>query len=197
MKVKHLRGQNAARQRAVLLALLPIGFLLLTGCGAKEPMPAEELEATLSLSSPAFQDGGKIPAKHTCEGDDTSPALVWGEPPAGTQSFVLIMDDPDAPLGTFTHWVIFNIPPDTRQLAGAIPTQEKLPDGALQGKNGFGRIGYGGPCPPPGGPHHYQFKLYALDRNLDLKTGASKKQVIDAMQGRILTWGQLTGTYQR
>ena len=152
---------------------------------------------TLSLSSIAFQDGEGIPVKHTCEGQDVSPPLMWSEPPQGTQSLALIVDDPDAPGGVFNHWVLFNIPPDSRQLPEALPTQAQLPSGALQGKNGFGRVGYGGPCPPPGRPHRYYFTLYALDRGLDLKAGVSKKQVLDAMQGHILAQEKLTGTYQR
>lgn len=152
---------------------------------------------TLSLSSIAFQDGEGIPVKYTCEGQDISPPLMWSEPPQGTQSLALIVDDPDAPGGVFTHWVVFNILPDSGQLPEAIPTQAQLSSGALQGKNDFGRIGYGGPCPPHGRPHRYCFTLYALDRVLDLKAGVSKKQVVGAMQGHILTQGQLTGTYQR
>ena len=151
----------------------------------------------LAVSSSAFQEGDKIPAQYTCEGQDVSPALTWGEPPAVTQSFALIMDDPDAPVGVFTHWVLFNLPVDSRGLSEAVPIQPQLPDGSLQGENDFGRIGYGGPCPPPGRPHRYQFTLYALDQTLDLKAGASKKQVIDAMQGHILAQGRLTGIYQR
>lgn len=151
----------------------------------------------LSLSSIAFQDGERIPVKHTCEGQDISPPLMWSESPQGTQSLALILDDLDAPGGVFTHWVLFKILPDSRQLPEAIPTQAQLPSGALQGKNDFGRIGYGGPCPPPGRPHRYCFTLYALDRVLDLKAGVSKKQVLDAMQGHILAQGKLTGTYQR
>jgi len=107
------------------------------------------------------------------------------------------MDDPDAPGGVFTHWVLFNIPSDNRQLPEAVPTQAQLPSGAIQGKNDFRRIGYGGPCPPPGRPHRYRFTLYALNQPVDLKAGVSKKQVLDAMQGHILAQGQLTGTYQR
>ena len=151
----------------------------------------------LAVSSLAFQEGSKIPARYTCEGQDVSPALTWEEPPAEAQSFALIMDDPDAPGGVFTHWVLFNLPADSRGLSEAVPTQPQLPDGSLQGKNDFGRIGYGGPCPPPGRPHRYQFTLYALDQTLDLKADASKKQVIDAMRGHILAQGRLTGTYQR
>ena len=151
----------------------------------------------LAVSSSAFQEGGKIPAKYTCEGQDVSPALTWGEPPVETRSFALIVDDPDAPGGVFTHWVLFNLPAGDRGLSEAVPAQAQLPDGSLQGKNDFGKIGYGGPCPPPGRPHRYRFTLYALAQPLDLTAGASKKQVIDAMQGHIIAQGQLIGTYQR
>jgi len=151
----------------------------------------------LSLSSIAFKGGERIPVKYTCEGQDVSPPLTWSEPPQGTQSLTLIVDDPDAPGGAFTHWVLFNIPPDSGELPEAVPTQAQLSSGALQGKNDFGKIGYGGPCPPPGRPHRYCFTLYALDRVLDLKAGVSKKQVLDAMQGHILAQEQLIGTYQR
>ncbi|MBI4267349.1 MAG: YbhB/YbcL family Raf kinase inhibitor-like protein [Chloroflexi bacterium] len=151
----------------------------------------------IMVSSSAFQDGDKIPSKYTGVGADVSPPLSWNEPPAGVRSFALIMDDPDAPGRTFTHWVIFNIPSGSRGLPEAVPVQDKLAVGALQGKSDFGKIGYGGPYPPPGRPHHYQFTLYALDKVLDLKAGATKKQVSDAMQGHILAQGQLTGLYQR
>lgn len=151
----------------------------------------------LSISSTAFQEGDKIPRKYTCQGQDVSPPLAWDKPPAGCQSLVLIMDDPDAPGGVFTHWILFNIPSESRQLPEAVPTQAQLSTGALQGKNDFGRIGYGGPCPPPGGPHRYRFILHVLDQPLDLEAGTSKEQVIGAMQGHILAQGQLTGTYQR
>ena len=151
----------------------------------------------LSLSSTAFKEGGQIPQKYTCDGQDVSPLLAWDEPPQGTKSFALIVDDPDAPVGVFTHWVLFNLPAIARQLPEAVPTQNQLQDGALQGKNDFRRIGYGGPCPPSGRPHHYRFILYALDKPLDLKAGASKKEVLDAMKGHLLAQGQLTGTYQR
>ena len=151
----------------------------------------------LSVSSLAFQQGDKIPTKYTCQGQDVSPPLAWSKLPAGTRSLVLIVDDPDAPGGVFTHWVLFNIPSDSRELPEAVPTQAELPSGALQGKNDFGRVGYGGPCPPPGRPHRYQFTIYALDQPLDLKAGVSKKQVLATMQGHILAQGQLTGTYQR
>jgi Raf kinase inhibitor-like YbhB/YbcL family protein len=186
---------------AVLLAVFCLVVALPAGCGSGEQPPPEggmEGEMALSISSTAFLEEDSIPSKYTCEGQDISPPLAWGEPPEGTQSFALIVDDPDAPGGMFTHWVIFNVPSDYRELPEAVPTQDRLSSGALQGKNDFGRIGYGGPCPPPGHPHRYRFTLYALDQSLDLKAGISKKrQVLNAMQGRILAQGQLTGIYER
>lgn len=183
------------RMLAVLMALnLPA--MAFAGCESKQP-PEEEVKMALNVSSPAFEEGSRIPIKYSCQGEDVSPALQWGEPPEATQSFALIMDDPDAPGGVFTHWVLFNIPSATRELPEAVPTTTQLSDGSLQGNNDFGKIGYRGPCPPPGRPHRYQFTVYGLDRMLDLKAGASKKQVLEAMKGYILAQGRLTGLYQR
>ena len=151
----------------------------------------------LSVSSTAFQEGEAIPAKNSCDGQDISPELTWREVPEGTQSFALITDDPDAPIGTFTHWVTFNIPADSLGLPEAVPNEPQLTSGALQGKNDFGNIGYGGPCPPPGALHHYHFTLYALDQTLDLPAGATKTQVLKAMQGHILAQVELIGTFKR
>lgn len=151
----------------------------------------------LSISSPAFGEGDKIPPEYTCEGQDISPQLDWDGIPEETKSLALIVDDPDAPGGTFTHWVIFNIPPDSNELSEALPLTPKLSDSSVQGGNDFGKIGYGGPCPPPGKPHGYRFSLYAIDKHLDLGAGSSKNQVLDAIKGHILAQGQLTGIYQR
>ena len=161
------------------------------------PILSEEGGMTLSVSSVAFQEGETIPIQYTCEGQDISPPLGWSELPKETQSLALVMDDPDAPGGVFTHWVLFNVPADSHELPGTIPVHAELPSGALQGKNDFGRIGYGGPCPPSGRPHRYQFTLYALDQPLDLTAGVSKRQLLGAMQGHILAQGRLTGIYQR
>jgi len=195
MDAKYPSHQSNICRVAFLLGVLCLIAMLLAGCGAKE---APEMEVKkLSVSSSAFQDSDKIPAKYTCSVQDVSPPLSWSEPSSGVRSFVLIVDDPDALGGTFTHWIIFNIPSNSRGLPEAVPTQAQLSDGTTQGKNDFGRIGYSGPCPPPGHPHRYQFTLYALDQALDLKAGASKRQVLDAMREHILAQGQLTGTYQR
>jgi Raf kinase inhibitor-like YbhB/YbcL family protein len=186
-----------SRQLTWLLVLLGIVVLLLAACKPEEPVTPEEGKMELTVTSSAFQEGESIPVKYTCEGQDISPPIKWAQPPIGTRSFALIVDDPDAPVGVFTHWVVFNLPADSRELPEAVPTQPELAGGALQGKNDFGRTGYGGPCPPSGRPHRYQFTLYALEQPLDLKPGASKQQVLETMQGRVLAQGRLTGTYQR
>jgi Raf kinase inhibitor-like YbhB/YbcL family protein len=157
----------------------------------------EDATMTIALSSTAFKEGDKIPVKYTCDGQDISPALIWDEPPQPTEAFVLIVDDPDAPGGVFTHWILFNIPANIHQFGEGVPTQEQLENGTLQGRNDFGRISYGGPCPPSGSPHRYRFTIYALDQHLNLEPGASENQVVNAMQEHILAQGQLTGTYQR
>lgn len=149
------------------------------------------------LESPAFAAGADIPRKHTCDGPDLSPALHWSEPPAQTAGFALIADDPDAPVGTWVHWVLFNLPATTRELPEGVPKEEEVEDGALQGANDFRRIGYGGPCPPPGPSHRYYFKLYALDTQLSLKAGATKRDVEKAMEGHILGQAELMGRYKR
>lgn len=150
-----------------------------------------------ALKSQAFKEGDLIPTKYTCEGPDVSPPLRWGDPPHGTRSFALIADDPDAPMGTWVHWVIFNLPERQRDLPEGVPTQETLPNGARQGLNDFKNVGYGGPCPPPGKPHRYYFRLYALDTMLDLKPRATKARVLEACKGHILAEAQLMGRFGR
>jgi len=151
----------------------------------------------LQLTSSAFNEGGTIPTKHTCSGEDISPPLSWSDAPAGTKSFALIVDDPDAPVGVWVHWVLFNIPPDRVSLPGGIVKAETAPGFGIQGKNDFRRLGYGGPCPPPGKPHRYFFKLYALDTILNLNPGCSKAEVERAIQGHILAQAQLMGKFGR
>ncbi len=151
----------------------------------------------LKLTSTAFTPSGSIPKKFTCDGPDVSPALAWTDAPAGTQSLSLIMDDPDAPVGTWVHWVLYDLPANTRELPEGVPKDNQLSNGARQGRNDFGRIGYGGPCPPPGPAHRYFFKLYALDAKTNLKAGATKAELERAMKGRILAQAELMGRYQR
>lgn len=148
------------------------------------------------LISKAFGSGETIPRKYTCDGPDLSPSLRWTDPPAGTKSLALICDDPDAPIGTWVHWVFYGISQDTRELPEGVPKDKVLEDGR-QGKNDFGRIGYGGPCPPRGPAHRYFFKLYALDRELDLSPGMTKASLLKAMEGHILARAELMGRYGR
>lgn len=149
-----------------------------------------------TLTCPAFADGSAIPSAYTCEGRDVSPPLAWTEPPKGTNSFVLISDDPDAPGKTWVHWVVYNLPASARGLPEAYPTDGERPDGTRQGMTDFGRPGYGGPC-PPSGTHRYDFTLYALDAMLALPPGATKCEVEAAMQPHVLARARLMGTYRR
>jgi Raf kinase inhibitor-like YbhB/YbcL family protein len=151
----------------------------------------------LSITSSAFAHQASIPKVYTCDGADISPPLTWTDPPAGTVSVALICDDPDAPVGTWVHWVLYNVPAATRALPERLPTNETLPDGSKQGMTDFRRIGYGGPCPPKGPAHRYFFKLYALDATLTLPPKATKSQVERAMEGHMLANAQLIGRYQR
>jgi len=150
----------------------------------------------VTVTSTAFEEGGMIPVRYTCDGDDVSPPLAWTGIPDGTKSIALISDDPDAPVGTWVHWVLYNIPPDADGLPEAVPSKEKLENGSIHGITDFGRPGYGGPC-PPGGTHRYFFKVYALDTMLELAPKASKKDLTGAMEGNILAEGQLMGKYTR
>lgn len=150
----------------------------------------------IKVTSRAFQEGGMIPRRYTCDGEDVSPPLAWTGVPEGTKTIALIGDDPDAPMGTWVHWVLFNLPANIKELAEAVPADKELLSGAKQGRNDFRRIGYGGPC-PPGGTHRYFLRLYALDSVLDLAAGASKADLLKAIQGHVLAEGQLMGKYKR
>lgn len=187
-------------KRILLLTLMVLSACAPSATAAPETVISDPLAMEdamkLELTSPAFAHGQPIPVRYTCKGEDISPALAWGEPPAGTQSFALIMDDPDAPVGTWVHWVLFNIPASARGLSEAFPTDASLPDGSLNGTNSWGRTGYGGPC-PPSGTHRYFFKLYALDEPLAINAGADKGELEKAMVGHILASAELMGTFSK
>jgi Raf kinase inhibitor-like YbhB/YbcL family protein len=150
----------------------------------------------LDITSAAFAHGGMIPQKYTCDGMDVSPPLAWSGVPEGTKTLALISDDPDAPVGTWVHWVLYNIPAGVTELPEGIPSDATLKNGAKHGITDFKRLGYGGPC-PPGGTHRYYFKLYALDTVLELEAGCTKKELLAAMEGHVLADGQLMGKYAR
>ncbi|MGC8659733.1 MAG: YbhB/YbcL family Raf kinase inhibitor-like protein [Desulfomonilaceae bacterium] len=184
----------ALRVCCLFIALLFFGF-----CGGQRdcyPKAKGGEPMKIEIKSSAFQDGGMIPKLYTCDGQDFSPALSWSGVPSNAKSLALIVDDPDAPVGTWVHWVVFNIPPGQKELVEKILPSPSLNDGARHGKNSWGKLGYGGPC-PPGGTHRYYFKLYALDRMLDLQSGITKSQLLKAMEGHILSEGQLMGKYRR
>jgi Raf kinase inhibitor-like YbhB/YbcL family protein len=183
-----------------LFLLMAFFALVLGGCGTG-PTPAAPAKKggqamAFELTSTAFSQGDPIPAKYTCDGQDISPPLGWSDPPEGTRSFALINDDPDAPVGTWDHWVIYNLPSEARSLPEAVSSDAELPDGSRNGQNSWRRLGYGGPC-PPSGTHRYFFKLYALDTSLGLDPGAGKQQVLTAMEGHILGQVELMGVYSR
>jgi Raf kinase inhibitor-like YbhB/YbcL family protein len=149
------------------------------------------------IISPEFDHQSAIPEMYTCDGDNVSPPLEWSGAPENTRSLALICDDPDAPAKTWVHWVIYDIPPDTYELHEAMDDLRELAFGARQGTNDFKNLGYGGPCPPPGDPHHYSFRLYALDKKVGLEPGTTKVELLHAMEGHILDQSELVGTYQR
>jgi len=159
-------------------------------------MSTDSSPGQVQLTSPAFAYGEKIPFRFTCEGDDVSPPLEWSGAPVETRSFALICEDPDAPRGTWVHWLLYNVPAGAVELKQAVPTLPETPSGARHGCNTAGDMAYAGPCPPPGKPHRYFFRLYALDIMLNLPPGASREELEQAMEQHILGQGTLMGTYE-
>jgi Raf kinase inhibitor-like YbhB/YbcL family protein len=177
---------------AAAVCCLALGVVAATSAAAektgKDPM---------QLTSTAFTEGAPIPGKYTCNDKNVSPPLKWSGIPPGAKALVLIVDDPDAPSGTWVHWVLYDLPATVSELAEDVPKSQYVAGLAKQGLNDFHHLGYGGPCPPQGKPHRYFFKLYALDTPLDLKPGSTRKDVEHAMGKHILASGQLMGTYKR
>jgi len=184
-----------AQIKLIFTALLLAG-LATAGC-SQEPKSATGHVVKIQLTSAAFADGQPIPVKYTADALDISPPLAWANAPTNTKSFALIADDPDAPAGTWTHWVIYNLPPTATALTEDTLKTPQLRNGAKQGLNDFKKTGYGGPAPPPGKAHRYVFKLYALDIMTGLLPGVTKADLLKAMDGHVLGEGQLRGTYQR
>lgn len=178
------------------LGIILVAVAASAGCHRAGSVVVAGGQATLELTSTSFQDG-KIPQAYTCDGADTSPQLAWTSPPPTAQSLALIVVDPDAPMGAFVHWVLYNLPAATRSLPEGVPKQEQLTDGTRQGQNDFPNTGYGGPCPARSSTHRYFFVLYALDEKLNLPPGATRAQVEHAMKGHILAHGELMARYGR
>ncbi len=184
--------------RKLFVFLVP-AVVVFCGCERDEEARANKTggrKMEIKVSSSAFEPNGVIPAKYTCDGAGISPPLQWEGVPEETESIALICDDPDAPMGTFVHWVLYDMPADTKKLDENVPADKTLPNKAKQGITDFGKIGYGGPC-PPSGTHRYYFKIYALDMQLGLEAGASKSQLLKAMEDHILGKGELMGKYKR
>jgi len=183
------------RGLAVLMLLCAV---LLLGMTLASQAAESTNKGAISLTSSAFSETAPIPEECTCQGKDISPPLKWSGVPSEAKSLALIMDDPDAPMGTWVHWVLYDLPSSMTELPEGLSSREHIAAGSgKEGLNDFKRLGYGGPCPPPGKPHRYFFKLYALDTMLDLKPGAKKKDLEHAMEKHILAQGQLIGTYKR
>lgn len=188
-----------SRSRVLILCGVLVIAIVLTAVLIKstaQTQDAERVNSTLSIASSSFS-GDTMPSKFTCDGGETSPELSWTSPPAGTQSFALIVTDKDSSWVHFVHWVVYDLPADKRELPEGISKQEQLPDGSRQGKTDFDKVGYGGPCPHWKSTHHYGFVLYALDSKLGLPGGATAKQTLKAMNGHILAKAELVGSYHR
>ncbi|GGA71322.1 UPF0098 protein [Edaphobacter acidisoli] len=179
------------------MSVAAVAVVLLSLDGCRKAATAESAPRTLVVTSADIQQGTEIPKQFTCDGEGVSPALGWDQPPAGTRSMVVIVSDPDAPSGTFIHWVIYNLSAETRGLARGVVAKEMLPDGSRQGVNSGDKVGYYGPCPPGHSQHRYFFTVYALDQVLALPSGADESQVSKAMHGHVLAQGQLMGKYGR
>jgi len=193
---KHVHFDAGLLWRILLLVALLLAAPFLAGCRHTEPAIAVASGAAITLSSTSLKDG-RVPKEFTCDGEDKSPPLTWQAPPNGTRALALTLTDPDAPGGAFTHWVLYNLPANNGELSAGLPKQAELADGSRQGRTDFGKVGYGGPCPPPSKPHRYVFTIYALDRTLDVPAGATRSQVESAIQGHVLARGELTARYSR
>ena len=183
------------------ISVLILTILLSGGCKIKASQNSSTdtttMKSSLTIHSSAFQQDSAIPQRFTCQGDNISPAFQWSGAPSGTQSFALVCEDPDAPHGTFYHWVMYNIPATEHGLAENIEKRDRLANGTRQGVNSFQQMGYGGPCPPPGNPHRYYFKLFALDTQINIPGEATRDELMSAIQGHVLAEGETMGTYQK
>ncbi len=202
-----LRSQASGRASALRRVSICLSILLalLPACGrtpsSEALLPEDPKKITIRLRSPAFADGGAIPKIYTCDGQDSSPPLGWSGVPDATRSMALVVEDPDAPAGTWTHWVLFDLPANVTELGEGLPARAQVDLGAAgttarQGRNDFGKVGYGGPCPPRG-THHYVFRIFALDARPDLEPGTTRQQLLRAIRGHVLAEGRLVGVYSR
>ncbi len=191
-----MRGAN------IIVSIVTV-VIAVASVGLGQTKPPATSPMSFQLTSSAFGRGSSIPGQYTCDGADASPELSWGDTPAdgnapqGTVTFALVMNDPDAPVGDWVHWVVWNIPATSHGVVASFPREEQLRNGTRQGRNDFGKIAYNGPCPPPGKTHRYFFRVYAVDARLDLAPGATRAQIESALKGHILAQAEYMGTYRR
>ena len=190
-------GRDGRRYSNACLGVAHLTLATVLSFLAASASLAQNSAGKFVLITPAFREGSTIPTQFTCSGANVSPALTWNQPPPRTRTFVLVVDDPDAPGGTWVHWVVYNLPSSARQLPEHVPAGDVVTGGGRQGVNDFPMDGYGGPCPPPGKPHRYFFRLYALDAALNLQTPVRRKDVDTAMKGHVLAQAELMGTFGR
>lgn len=193
---RHIHISAGLLWRILLLLALLFAVPFIAGCRHHDSAIAASSGAALTLSSESLKDGG-VPKEFTCDGEDKSPALSWSTPPADAKSLVLTAVDPEVGRSGFTHWVLFNLPPSINGLPEGVPKQGQLAHGGRQGKTDFGKVGYAGPCPPAGSPHRYEFRLYALDSEIDVPAGAPRDHVEAAMKGHVVGHGELVAKYGR
>jgi hypothetical protein len=194
--LKNARHASVAVLLRRALAIVPLLILVMLMFAGPERVPGQQA-SKIELKTTSFEPGGFIPKRFTCEAADVSPALAWGDPPAGTQSFAIIEDDPDAPSGTFVHWLVYDLPAGSRRLPEALSGNDQMAGGGRQGTNDFSKTGYSGPCPPRGKPHRYFIRFYALDTKTNLRPAASRAELDAAMQGHILAQAELMGLFKR
>ena len=194
--LKNARHASVAVLLRRALAIVPLLILVMLMFAGPERVPGQQA-SKIELKTTSYEPGGFIPKRFTCEAADVSPALAWGDPPAGTQSFAIIEDDPDAPSGTFVHWLVYDLPAGSRRLPEALSGNDQMAGGGRQGTNDFSKTGYSGPCPPRGKPHRYFIRFYALDTKTNLRPAASRAELDAAMQGHILAQAELMGLFKR
>ena len=180
----------------VILALILVGALLLFRQHGRADIAQGQTQSSITVETSSFSSGNNIPARFTCDSAGLSPEIHWPSPPSGTRSLAIVMDDPDAPLG-FVHWLVYDIPVEAHEITEGASSQAGLPHGAVEGINSADSVGYTGPCPPGAKPHHYVFRLYALDVPLNLPSGKNKEQLAAAVKDHVLAEGQITGLYSR
>ena len=184
-------------KREMTVIQLRLKLLIIALASASVCFSFQIIANAMELSSPAISEGSTVPDQYTCKGADTSPPLNWSDVPQGAKTLTLIVEDPDAPGGTFVHWVVYNLPPDSEGLPAGVPRNPVLREGGNQGVNDFGKVGYNGPCPPPGGPHHYRFRLYALDKRLEVGNRPKASDVEDSINGHVKATAQTVGLFSR